>query len=94
MGQSPESECPIRYKENLGTYNKFTETSFLHCVADHTTNKVKPDGTYLISMRVQEYHIQLNEDLAAKAGLLPNHDKEVLMGGLQRKDCQQLLLWK
>uniref|UniRef100_A0A8C0Q597 Uncharacterized protein n=3 Tax=Canis lupus TaxID=9612 RepID=A0A8C0Q597_CANLF len=68
------------YKENLGTYNKFTETSFLHCVADHITN--------------EEYHIQLNEDLAAKAGLLPNHDKEVLMGGLQRKDCQQLLLWK
>ena len=35
------------YKENLGTYNKFTETSFLHCVADHITNEVKPDGTYL-----------------------------------------------
>lgn len=32
-----------------------------------------------ISMRVQEYHIQQNEDMAAKRGLLVNHDKEVLM---------------
>ncbi|XP_045639599.1 mitochondrial import inner membrane translocase subunit Tim9-like [Ursus americanus] len=65
--QIPGSDQIKQYKEILGAYDKFTETSFLDCVTDHTTKKV------------QEYHIQQNEDMAAKRGLLVNHDKEVLM---------------
>ncbi|KAK2499156.1 hypothetical protein MC885_001597, partial [Smutsia gigantea] len=75
---------PPSFKEFLGTYNKLTETCFLDCVKDFTTREVKPEETtcsehclqkYLkmtqrISMRFQEYHIQQNEALAAKAGLL------------------------
>uniref|UniRef100_A0A8D1QWM1 Mitochondrial import inner membrane translocase subunit n=1 Tax=Sus scrofa TaxID=9823 RepID=A0A8D1QWM1_PIG len=73
-----------KFKEFLGTYNKLTETCFLDCVKDFTTREVKPEEntcsehclqkylkmTQRISMRFQEYHIQQNEALAAKAGLL------------------------
>ncbi|XP_044930565.1 mitochondrial import inner membrane translocase subunit Tim9-like [Mustela nigripes] len=82
--QIPESDQIKQFKEFLGTYNKLTETCFLDCVKDFTTREVKPEETtcsehclqkYLkmtqrISMRFQEYHIQQNEALAAKAGLL------------------------
>ncbi|XP_039073699.1 mitochondrial import inner membrane translocase subunit Tim9-like [Hyaena hyaena] len=82
--QIPESDQIKQFKEFLGTYNKITETCFLDCVKDFTTREVKPEETtctehclqkYLkmtqrISMRFQEYHIQQNEALAAKAGLL------------------------
>uniref|UniRef100_A0A670HXN2 Mitochondrial import inner membrane translocase subunit n=1 Tax=Podarcis muralis TaxID=64176 RepID=A0A670HXN2_PODMU len=60
------------------------ETCFLDCVKDFTSREVKPEEmtcsehclqkylkmTQRISMRFQEYHIQQNEALAAKAGLL------------------------
>uniref|UniRef100_A0A9J7ZZS4 Mitochondrial import inner membrane translocase subunit n=1 Tax=Cyprinus carpio carpio TaxID=630221 RepID=A0A9J7ZZS4_CYPCA len=76
--------CILQFKEFLGTYNKLTENCFMDCVKDFTTREVKPEETscsesclqkYLkmtqrISMRFQEYHIQQNEALAAKAGLL------------------------
>ncbi|XP_027410012.1 mitochondrial import inner membrane translocase subunit Tim9 isoform X1 [Bos indicus] len=79
-----ETHASRKFKEFLGTYNKLTETCFLDCVKDFTTREVKPEETtcsehclqkYLkmtqrISMRFQEYHIQQNEALAAKAGLL------------------------
>ncbi|KAK7835919.1 hypothetical protein U0070_004010, partial [Myodes glareolus] len=72
------------FKEFLGTYNRLTESCFLDCVKDFTTREVKPEEvtcsehclqkylkmTQRISMRFQEYHIQQNEALAAKAGLL------------------------
>uniref|UniRef100_A0AAX7TGT6 Mitochondrial import inner membrane translocase subunit n=1 Tax=Astatotilapia calliptera TaxID=8154 RepID=A0AAX7TGT6_ASTCA len=77
-----ESDRP--FKEFLGTYNKVTENCFMDCVRDFTTRDVKPEEsscsesclqkylkmTQRISMRFQEYHIQQNEALAAKAGLL------------------------
>uniref|UniRef100_A0A3P9DRQ1 Mitochondrial import inner membrane translocase subunit n=1 Tax=Maylandia zebra TaxID=106582 RepID=A0A3P9DRQ1_9CICH len=50
-----------QFKEFLGTYNKVTENCFMDCVRDFTTRDVKPE---------EEYHIQQNEALAAKAGLL------------------------
>ncbi|CAJ0930712.1 unnamed protein product [Ranitomeya imitator] len=73
-----------QFKEFLGTYNKLTENCFLDCVKDFTTREVKPEEvtcsehclqkylkmTQRISMRFQEYHIQQNEALAAKAGLI------------------------
>ncbi|XP_021567343.1 mitochondrial import inner membrane translocase subunit Tim9 isoform X2 [Carlito syrichta] len=59
--QIPESDQIKQFKEFLGTYNKLTETCFLACVKDFTTREVKPE---------EEYHIQQNEALAAKAGLL------------------------
>ncbi|KAI2571420.1 TIMM9 isoform 4 [Pan troglodytes] len=59
--QIPESDQIKQFKEFLGTYNKLTETCFLDCVKDFTTREVKPE---------EEYHIQQNEALAAKAGLL------------------------
>ncbi|KPP70953.1 mitochondrial inner membrane translocase 9-like protein-like [Scleropages formosus] len=82
--QVSESDQIKQFKEFLGTYNKLTENCFMDCVKDFTTREVKPEeGTcsesclqkYLkmtqrISMRFQEYHIQQNEALAAKAGLL------------------------
>uniref|UniRef100_A0A6I8N1I8 Mitochondrial import inner membrane translocase subunit TIM9 n=2 Tax=Ornithorhynchus anatinus TaxID=9258 RepID=A0A6I8N1I8_ORNAN len=82
--QIPESDQIKQFKEFLGTYNKLTESCFLDCVKDFTSREVKPEETtcsehclqkYLkmtqrISMRFQEYHIQQNEALAAKAGLL------------------------
>ncbi|KAM4856330.1 mitochondrial import inner membrane translocase subunit Tim9-like isoform 1-T1 [Urocitellus parryii] len=57
--QMPESDQIKQFREFLGTYNKLTETCFLDCVKDFTTKR--------ISMRFQEYHIQQNEALAAKA---------------------------
>uniref|UniRef100_A0A8C9GB48 Uncharacterized protein n=1 Tax=Piliocolobus tephrosceles TaxID=591936 RepID=A0A8C9GB48_9PRIM len=51
-------QIPI-FKEFLGTSNKLTKTCFLDCVKDHNKSK-----------RFQEYHIQQNEALAAKAKLL------------------------
>uniref|UniRef100_A0A3B4F2N5 Mitochondrial import inner membrane translocase subunit n=1 Tax=Pundamilia nyererei TaxID=303518 RepID=A0A3B4F2N5_9CICH len=74
----------VQFKEFLGTYNKVTENCFMDCVRDFTTRDVKPEEsscsesclqkylkmTQRISMRFQEYHIQQNEALAAKAGLL------------------------
>uniref|UniRef100_A0A8D2JMR4 Mitochondrial import inner membrane translocase subunit n=1 Tax=Sciurus vulgaris TaxID=55149 RepID=A0A8D2JMR4_SCIVU len=54
--QIPESDQIKQFREFLGTYNKLTETCFLDCVKDFTTR--------------EEYHIQQNEALAAKAGLL------------------------
>uniref|UniRef100_A0A8D0X6C7 Mitochondrial import inner membrane translocase subunit n=2 Tax=Sus scrofa TaxID=9823 RepID=A0A8D0X6C7_PIG len=79
-----ETHASEKFKEFLGTYNKLTETCFLDCVKDFTTREVKPEEntcsehclqkylkmTQRISMRFQEYHIQQNEALAAKAGLL------------------------
>ncbi|KAM5273982.1 mitochondrial import inner membrane translocase subunit Tim9 isoform 1-T1 [Ctenodactylus gundi] len=59
--QIPESDQIKQFREFLGTYNKLTETCFLDCVKDFTTREVKPE---------EEYHIQQNEALAAKAGLL------------------------
>uniref|UniRef100_A0A670K351 Mitochondrial import inner membrane translocase subunit n=1 Tax=Podarcis muralis TaxID=64176 RepID=A0A670K351_PODMU len=59
-GQISESDQIKQFKEFLGTYNKWTETCFLDCVKDFTS-EVKPE---------EEYHIQQNEALAAKAGLL------------------------
>ncbi|KAG1973201.1 mitochondrial import inner membrane translocase subunit Tim9 [Pimephales promelas] len=80
--QVTESDQIKQFKEFLGTYNKLTENCFMDCVKDFTTREVKPEETscsesclqkYLkmtqrISMRFQEYHIQQNEALAAKAG--------------------------
>ncbi|CAB1416296.1 unnamed protein product [Pleuronectes platessa] len=85
--QVTESDQIKQFKEFLGTYNKVTENCFMDCVKDFTTREVKPEETscsesclqkYLkmtqrISMRFQEYHIQQNEALAAKAGLLAPH---------------------
>ncbi|KAB5562224.1 hypothetical protein PHYPO_G00015480 [Pangasianodon hypophthalmus] len=82
--QVTESDQIKQFKEFLGTYNKLTENCFMDCVKDFTTREVKAEETscsesclqkYLkmtqrISMRFQEYHIQQNEALAAKAGLL------------------------
>ncbi|XP_037097906.1 mitochondrial import inner membrane translocase subunit Tim9 isoform X1 [Syngnathus acus] len=73
-----------QFKEFLGTYNKLTENCFMDCVKDFTSREVRPEEsscsesclqkylkmTQRISMRFQEYHIQQNEALAAKAGLL------------------------
>uniref|UniRef100_A0A8D0HTU1 Mitochondrial import inner membrane translocase subunit n=1 Tax=Sphenodon punctatus TaxID=8508 RepID=A0A8D0HTU1_SPHPU len=83
-GQISESNQMKHFKEFLGTYNKLTETCFLDCVKDFTSKEVKPEEmacsenclqkylkmTRRISMRFQEYHIQQNEALAARAGLL------------------------
>ncbi|XP_033622806.1 mitochondrial import inner membrane translocase subunit Tim9 isoform X1 [Fukomys damarensis] len=82
--QISESDQIKQFREFLGTYNKLTETCFLDCVKDFTTREVKPEEitcsehclqkylkmTQRISMRFQEYHIQQNEALAARAGLL------------------------
>ncbi|XP_014447177.1 mitochondrial import inner membrane translocase subunit Tim9-like isoform X2 [Tupaia chinensis] len=59
--QIPESDQIKQFKEFLGTYNKLTETCFLDYVKDFTTREVKSE---------EEYHIQQNEALPAKAGLL------------------------
>ncbi|XP_012925012.1 mitochondrial import inner membrane translocase subunit Tim9-like isoform X1 [Heterocephalus glaber] len=59
--QISESDQIKQFGEFLGTYNKLTETCFLDCVKDFTTREVKPK---------EESHIQQNEALAAKAGLL------------------------
>ncbi|KAL2099081.1 hypothetical protein ACEWY4_005561 [Coilia grayii] len=82
--QVTEADQMKQFREFLGTYNRLTENCFMDCVKDFTTREVKPEETscsesclqkYLkmtqrISMRFQEYHIQQNEALAAKAGLL------------------------
>ncbi|XP_056282980.1 mitochondrial import inner membrane translocase subunit Tim9 [Pseudoliparis swirei] len=79
-----ESDQIKQFKEFLGTYNRVTENCFMDCVKDFTGREVKPEEsscsesclqkylkmTQRISMRFQEYHIQQNEALAAKAGLL------------------------
>ncbi|XP_012931163.1 mitochondrial import inner membrane translocase subunit Tim9-like isoform X1 [Heterocephalus glaber] len=59
--QISESDQIKQFREFLGTYNKLTETCFVDCVKDFTTREVKPE---------EEYHMQQNEALAAKAGLL------------------------
>ncbi|KFO61897.1 TIM9 translocase, partial [Ptilorrhoa leucosticta] len=83
-GQLSESDQIKQFKEFLGTYNKLTENCFVDCIKDFTSRDVKPEEitcsdnclqkylkmTQRISMRFQEYHIQQNEALAAKAGLL------------------------
>ncbi|KAI1237497.1 Mitochondrial import inner membrane translocase subunit Tim9, partial [Lamprotornis superbus] len=83
-GQISESDQIKQFKEFLGTYNKLTENCFVDCIKDFTSRDVKPEEitcsenclqkylkmTQRISMRFQEYHIQQNEALAAKAGLL------------------------
>uniref|UniRef100_A0A8C7AX64 Uncharacterized protein n=1 Tax=Neovison vison TaxID=452646 RepID=A0A8C7AX64_NEOVI len=43
--QIPGSDQIKQYKEILGTQKKFTETSFLDYVTDHTTKEVKSDDT-------------------------------------------------
>ncbi|XP_022355992.1 mitochondrial import inner membrane translocase subunit Tim9-like isoform X2 [Enhydra lutris kenyoni] len=53
--QIPGSDQIKQYKEILGDHKKFTETSFLDYVTDHTTKEVKPE--------------QQNKDMTAK-GLL------------------------
>ncbi|XP_018418003.1 PREDICTED: mitochondrial import inner membrane translocase subunit Tim9 isoform X3 [Nanorana parkeri] len=58
--QISESDQIKQFKEFLGTYNSLTENCFLHCVKDFTTREVNPE----------EYHIQQNEALASKAGLM------------------------
>ncbi|KAM9786498.1 mitochondrial import inner membrane translocase subunit Tim9 isoform X2 [Syngnathus typhle] len=82
--QVSESDQIKQFKEFLGTYNKLTENCFMDCVKDFTSREVRPEEsscsesclqkylkmTQRISMRFQEYHIQQNEALAAKAGLL------------------------
>ncbi|XP_060061104.1 mitochondrial import inner membrane translocase subunit Tim9-like [Erinaceus europaeus] len=82
--QIPESDQMKQSKEFLGTYNELTETCFLDCINDFTPREVKPEETtwsahcleaslkitLRMSMRFQEYYIQQNEVLAAKAGLL------------------------
>ncbi|XP_053700522.1 mitochondrial import inner membrane translocase subunit Tim9 [Synchiropus splendidus] len=82
--QVSETEQIKQFKEFLGTYNKVTESCFMDCIRDFTSREVKADEsscsenclqkylkmTQRISMRFQEYHIQQNEALAAKAGLL------------------------
>ncbi|XP_049595861.2 mitochondrial import inner membrane translocase subunit Tim9 isoform X1 [Syngnathus scovelli] len=82
--QVSESDQIKQFKEFLGTYNKLTENCFMDCVKDFTSRDVRPEEsscsesclqkylkmTQRISMRFQEYHIQQNEALAAKAGLL------------------------
>ncbi|XP_014445783.1 mitochondrial import inner membrane translocase subunit Tim9-like isoform X1 [Tupaia chinensis] len=82
--QIPKPDQIKQFKEFLGIYNKFTETCSLDCVKDFTTREVKPEEmtcsehclwkylkmTQRISMRFQEYHIQQNEALTAKAGFL------------------------
>ncbi|KAI9527015.1 Mitochondrial import inner membrane translocase subunit Tim9 [Dissostichus eleginoides] len=88
--QATESDQIKQFKEFLGTYNKVTENCFMDCVRDFTTREVKPEEsscsesclqkylkmTQRISMRFQEYHIQQNEALAAKAGLMPGTKKK------------------
>ncbi|NWR20331.1 TIM9 translocase, partial [Emberiza fucata] len=80
-GQISEADQIKQFKEFLGTYNKLTENCFVDCIKDFTSRDVKPEEvenclqkylkmTQRISMRFQEYHIQQNEALAAKAGLL------------------------
>ncbi|KAM8834193.1 mitochondrial import inner membrane translocase subunit Tim9 isoform 1-T5 [Synchiropus picturatus] len=82
--QVSETDQVKQFKEFLGTYNKVTESCFMDCIRDFTSREVKSDEsscsenclqkylkmTQRISMRFQEYHIQQNEALAAKAGLL------------------------
>ncbi|XP_059813183.1 mitochondrial import inner membrane translocase subunit Tim9 [Hypanus sabinus] len=82
--QISETDQIKQFKEFLGTYNKLTEHCFMDCVKDFTTRDVKTEEvtcsehclqkylkmTQRISMRFQEYHIQQNEALAAKAGLI------------------------
>ncbi|XP_038636086.1 mitochondrial import inner membrane translocase subunit Tim9 isoform X5 [Scyliorhinus canicula] len=75
MAQISETDQIKQFKEFLGTYNKLTEHCFMDCVKDFTTRDVRTEEKYLkmtqrISMRFQEYHIQQNEALAAKAGLI------------------------
>ncbi|NXV21020.1 TIM9 translocase, partial [Cepphus grylle] len=83
-GQISESDQIKQFKEFLGTHNKLTENCFLDCTKDFTSRVAKPEEMtcsdhclqkYLktaqrISMRFQECHIQQDEALAAKAGLL------------------------
>ncbi|KAM9293830.1 mitochondrial import inner membrane translocase subunit Tim9 isoform 2-T2 [Gastrophryne carolinensis] len=59
--QTTEADQIKQFREFLGTYNKLTENCFLDCVKDFTAREVKPE---------EEYHLQQNEALAAKAGLL------------------------
>uniref|UniRef100_A0AAY5KMY4 Mitochondrial import inner membrane translocase subunit n=1 Tax=Esox lucius TaxID=8010 RepID=A0AAY5KMY4_ESOLU len=59
--QATEADQIKQFKEFLGTYNKLTENCFMDCVKDFTTREVKSD---------EEYHIQQNEALAQKAGLI------------------------
>ncbi|XP_023696070.1 mitochondrial import inner membrane translocase subunit Tim9 isoform X2 [Paramormyrops kingsleyae] len=59
--QISESDQIKQFKEFLSTYNKLTENCFMDCVKDFTTREVKAE---------EEYHIQQNEALAAKAGIL------------------------
>uniref|UniRef100_A0A8C5XVQ3 Mitochondrial import inner membrane translocase subunit n=1 Tax=Microcebus murinus TaxID=30608 RepID=A0A8C5XVQ3_MICMU len=78
--QIPESDQIKQFKEFLGTYNKLTETHFLDLKPEETTCSEHCLQKYLkmtqrISMRFQEYHIQQNEALAAKTGLVkPRQD--------------------
>uniref|UniRef100_A0A8C5Y9U6 Mitochondrial import inner membrane translocase subunit n=1 Tax=Microcebus murinus TaxID=30608 RepID=A0A8C5Y9U6_MICMU len=69
----------MAFEEFLGAHSKLTETCILDCVKDFTTREITYSECYLqkylkmtqrISMRLQEYHNQQNEALAAKAGLL------------------------
>ncbi|NWX74632.1 TIM9 translocase, partial [Alca torda] len=83
-GQISESDQIKQFKEFLRTRNKLTENCFLDCIKDFTSRDVKPEEmtcsdhclqkylkmTQRISMRFQECHIQQDEALAAKAGLL------------------------
>ncbi|KAG3278014.1 TIMM9 [Ictidomys tridecemlineatus] len=70
--QMPESDQIKQFREFLGTYNKLTETCFLDLKPEEITCSEHCLQKYLkmtqrIFMRFQEYHIQQNEALAAKA---------------------------
>ncbi|XP_028940500.1 mitochondrial import inner membrane translocase subunit Tim9 [Antrostomus carolinensis] len=60
-GQISESDQTKQFKEILRIHNKFAENCFLACLKDFTIREVKAE---------EEYHIQQNKALAAKAGLL------------------------
>ncbi|MBN3300980.1 TIM9 translocase, partial [Amia calva] len=79
QAQISETDQIKQFKEFLGTYNKLTENCFMDCVKDFTSREMTCSESCLqkylkmtqrISMRFQEYHIQQNEALAAKAGLI------------------------
>ncbi|CAN0405404.1 mitochondrial import inner membrane translocase subunit Tim9 [Lethenteron reissneri] len=82
--QVTEADQIKQFKDFLGSYNKLSELCFMDCVKDFTVRKVLDEEnnctetcmqkylkmTQRISQRFQEYHIQQNEALAARAGLI------------------------
>ncbi|CAB1335463.1 unnamed protein product [Coregonus sp. 'balchen'] len=69
--QVTEADQIKQFKEFLGTYNKLTENCFMDCsTCSESCLQKYLKMTQRISMRFQEYHIQQNEALAQKAGLI------------------------